>query len=243
MAKPYRGVFFDLGGTLFGYQGIGRSSMAVITEAAQRLNLDLSPREVGLAYRDASRAANARITQRDYYLHSELFEDTFAEFAHRVEREVDDELMQWFKDAQRNALLDSMELRSDCLDTLEELKSRGLYLSIVSNIDDDYLVPLVERSGLDSVLDHWTSSEEAQSCKPHARFFEVALEKAGCSADEVLFVGDSPEHDIDGAKAVGMRAVLIREADVTPPLQTGRKTLPPDHEIERLSELKDLVAS
>lgn len=243
MAKPYRGVFFDLGGTLFGYQGIGRSSMAVIEEAAQRLNLNLPLREVGMAYREASRAANARITQRDYYLHSELFEDTFVEFAQRVEREVDDELLEWFKDAQRNALLDHMELRSDCLDTLAELKSRGLYLSIVSNIDDDYLVPLVERSGLASLLDHWTSSEEAQSCKPHARFFEVALKKAGCSADEVLFVGDSPEHDIHGAKSVGMRAVLIREADFTPPLQTGRKTLAPDHEIATLSELKDIIAS
>jgi HAD superfamily hydrolase (TIGR01509 family) len=228
---------------LFGYQGIGRSSMAVIEEAAQRLDLNLPRREVGLAYRDASRAANARITQRDYYLHSELFEDTFVEFAQRLEREVDDELLEWFKAAQRDALLDNMVLRSDCLDTLAELKSRGLYLSIVSNIDDDYLVPLVERSGLNSLLDHWTSSEEAQSCKPHARFFEVALEKASCSANEVLFVGDSPEHDINGAKSVGMRAVLIREADVTPPLQTGQTTLAPDHEIETLSELKDLVAS
>ena len=217
--------------------------MAVIEEAAQRLGLNLPLREVGLAYRDASRAANARITQRDYYLHSELFEDTFVEFAQRLEREVDDELLEWFKAAQRDALLDNMVLRSDCLDTLAELKSRGLYLSIVSNIDDDYLVPLVERSGLNSLLDHWTSSEEAQSCKPHARFFEVALEKASCSADEVLFVGDSPEHDINGAKSVGMRTVLIREADVTPPLQTGQTTLAPDHEIETLSELKDLVAS
>ena len=242
MAKPYRGVFFDLGGTLFGYRGIGRSSMGVIEEAARRLNLDLPMREVGLAYRDASRAANARITQRDYYLHSELFEDTFAEFAQRVAREVDDELLEWFKEAQRDALVNNMKLRDDCLDTLAELKSRGLYLSIVSNIDDDYLMPLVERSGLDSLLDHWTSSEEAQSCKPHARFFEVALEKASCTADEVLFVGDSPEHDINGAKAVGMRAALIREPDTTPPLQTGRETLAPDHEIETLSELKDLVA-
>ena len=243
MAKPYRGVFFDLGGTLFGYQGIGRSSMAVIQEAARRLSLNLPLREVGLAYRDASRAANARMTQRDYYLHSDLFEDTFVEFAQRLEREVDNELLEWFKAAQRDALLDNMALRGDCLETLSELKSRGLYLSIVSNIDDDYLVPLVERSGLASLLDHWTSSEEAQSCKPHARFFEVALEKAGCTADEVLFVGDSPEHDIDGAKSAGMRAVLIREVDVTPPLQTGRKTLAPDHEIETLSELKDIVAS
>jgi FMN phosphatase YigB (HAD superfamily) len=115
--------------------------MAVIEEAARRLSLNLPLREVGLAYRDASRAANARMTQRDYYLHSDLFEDTFVEFAQRLEREVDNELLEWFKAAQRDALLDNMALRSDCLETLSELKSRGLYLSIVSNIDDDYLVP------------------------------------------------------------------------------------------------------
>ena len=132
-------------------------------------------------------------------------------------------------------------LREDCLDTLRALRERGLYLSIVSNIDDDHLFPMVERSGLNEVLDHWTSSEEARSCKPDPRFFELAMQKAGHSADQVLFVGDSPEHDVAGAKGVGMTTALIVEDGGAPPLQTGRATTAPDHQIRSLSELLELI--
>jgi FMN phosphatase YigB (HAD superfamily) len=101
---------------------------------------------------------------------------------------------------------------------------------------------MVTSSGLNQVLDHWTSSEEARSCKPDPGFFRLALEKAGCRAEDVLFVGDSPTHDIQGAKDMGMTAALITEGDTKPPLQNGRESTPPDHEIEALSDLIALVA-
>jgi putative hydrolase of the HAD superfamily len=134
-----------------------------------------------------------------------------------------------------------MKLREDCIPTLRALRERDLYLSIVSNIDDDYLFPLVEKWGLDQLLDHWTSSEEAKSCKPDPGFFELALQKSGVPAERVLFVGDSPEHDIQGARNMGMTSVLIVEDDNPPPLQTGDVEVEPHHEIRSLSELLSLV--
>ena len=103
------------------------------------------------------------------------------------------------------------------------------------------LEPLVERERLDRYLDHWTSSEAARSCKPHHRFFHVALEKSGLGAPDVLFVGDSPEHDIVGARAAGMRTALIVEDGVEPPLQTGREGAEADHTIRTLAEITTLV--
>mgnify|MGYP000860930190 CR=1 FL=1 len=101
----------------------------------------------------------------------------------------------------------------------------------------------MEREGLGRFLDHWTSSEAAQSCKPDRRFFEVALERSGLAAGEVLFVGDSPEHDIIGANAVGMRTALILDGGLPPPLQTGRINVSADHNIATLAELKDILAA
>ena len=104
------------------------------------------------------------------------------------------------------------------------------------------LEPLIAREGLDRYLAHWTSSETARSCKPDRRFFELALARASLPAAEVLFVGDSPEHDIAGAAATGMRTALIVDGGMEPPLQSGQVEVRPDHTVQRLAELIELVA-
>ena len=103
------------------------------------------------------------------------------------------------------------------------------------------LEPLVEREGLADPLNHWTSSEVALSCKPDQRFFAVALEKSGLSAEQVLFVGDSPEQDIVGANRAEMNTVLIVEDGIEAPLQARRRSVEPDHLIHAFNELKTLI--
>jgi HAD superfamily hydrolase (TIGR01509 family) len=241
MSSPYSAVFFDLGGTLFSYRDVGRWTFGALLASAKKLGVEAEGREIGRAYRDASHSANESYIDRPYYLHRDLFRDTFRLFAERLGGEASQDYLDFSVAALRDALVGNMVLRGDCLDTLRTLKAKGLYLSIVSNIDDDYLMPMVADSGLDAVLDHWTSSEEARSCKPDSGFFRLALQKAGCSAEQVLFVGDSPTHDIQGAKDIGMTAALIVEGDSKPPLQSSRESVPPDHEIRALSDLIALV--
>ena len=118
-------------------------------------------------------------------------------------------------DRQYAATLEAARLRPDCLDTLRALRARGVRTQIVSNIDDEQLDGLVARLGLDAVIDTWTSSESARSCKPDARIYQVALAAAGCDAGEVLFVGDTVEHDVVGPRAQGMRTALL-VADARP---------------------------
>ena len=236
-----RAVFFDLGGTLFSYRDAGRHTVALLGEAAARLGRDVEPRTAGAAYRRASRTCALRYSDHPFYLHRDLFRDTFRDFARELDRVPTEPFLDWFEDAQRTMLLETMTPRRDCLETLWKLRARGLYLSIVSNIDDDYLVPLVERWKLDQVLDAWTSSEEARSCKPDPAFFALAVAKARCRADRVVFVGDSPEHDIAGARAAGMTTVLLSEAGTTPPLQSGKTAVAADHQIATRSELLPLV--
>jgi len=241
MSTELRAIFFDLGGTLFSYRDVPRRSMPLILAAGERLGVTAEPRELGRAYRAASRDAFSEYAPRPYYLHRDLFRETYRGFAERLGAEATEDFLDWFHEAQRQVMIDGMELRDDCLDTLAELRKRGLGTSIVSNIDDDYLIPMVEQSGLHEVLDHWMSSEEAKSCKPDPGFFEHALEKQGCRAGEVLFVGDSREHDIVGARGVGMTSVLIVEPGVSAPTGESLPTADPHHEINQLAELIELV--
>ena len=139
-------------------------------------------------------------------------------------------------------MVEYLPIRDECKDTLQSLRDKGLYLSIVSNIDDDYLDPLVDKHDLHDYLDHWTSSEEAQSCKPDTAIYHYCLKKAGLHKDEVLFVGDSLHHDVAGAAAVGMRSVRIVEEGVATPLTQGLKvTADPTFEITSLDELIPIV--
>ena len=165
MSATYQAVFFDLGGTLFSYRGLRRGS-SLIVDAARRLGVESEPRALGRAYRAASQQAYARLAPQRFYLHRDLFRDTFRSFARELGRDPPEELVSWYEGAQRESLLEHMQPMDDCLEVLNAMRARGLYLSIVSNIDDDLLLPLVEKWGLDQLLDDWTSSEEARSCKP-----------------------------------------------------------------------------
>ena len=172
---------------------------------------------------------------------SNVDDGELAQAAHRVWQRADEALTDWYLDAHQTCVFGSLELKADCLETLKALRAQGLYVSIVSNIDEDMLTTLVAREALGPLLDHWTSSEEAQSCKPHRGFFEYCLRKSGLPAAEILFVGDSPEHDIEGAAAMGMQTALILDVGMPPPLQAGRASVAPQHTISHLRELTSIV--
>jgi putative hydrolase of the HAD superfamily len=238
-----KGMLFDLGGTLFSYarqRGMGHA----IFEAAEALGLKEERRKIGSAWQTASESVMRDFSKRDYFLHRDLFLDTLESFASSFDVSVPKHVAERFHEMQLAAVVDHLPIRPDCLETLRALKAKGVYLAIVSNIDDDYLDPLVEKHGLDELLDHWTSSEEAQSCKPHTGIYQYALKKAGLGSDETLFVGDSLQHDIAGASAAGLRSARIIEEGVTTPLTSGLKIrAQPDYEIAELAQLIEIVES
>ena len=201
----------------------------------------LEPGRVGTAYKEATRDAYLALQERPYYLHRELFEDTWRRFARALGAEPSEKWVNDLIDSQRAVVTEQFSLRDDCVETLAELRAAGLRVSVVSNIDDDYLHPMIARAGLSDVLHHWTSSEEARSCKPDAGIYRYACAKAGCAPEQVLFVGDSPEQDITGARALGMTTVLLREEGAAPPGSGVGASAEPHHHITRLSEVLPLA--
>jgi putative hydrolase of the HAD superfamily len=96
----------------------------------------------------------------------------------------------------------------DAAPALAELRALGVRLVCVSNWD--YSLPdVLARVGLADELDGVVTSAAVGARKPDPRLFEAALEVAGCAADEALHVGDTPTEDVEGARAAGIRALLI----------------------------------
>ena len=98
------------------------------------------------------------------------------------------------------------ELYDDALPALEEVRRHGLKIGLLSNSSRN-LEDFVVHHGLsaDAVL---TSGAHGKT-KPHESIFRAMLGLLGVEAVEAVMVGDTLRDDIDGALAVGMRAVLL----------------------------------
>lgn len=101
---------------------------------------------------------------------------------------------------------DKFTLYDDVLPVLAELRGHGLKLGVISNGSRD-LEEFVRHHALE--LDCAVGSRDFGRTKPHPDIFRRALEVLGVEAGETAMVGDSLEDDIEGARALGMRAFLL----------------------------------
>jgi HAD superfamily hydrolase (TIGR01549 family) len=122
--------------------------------------------------------------------------------------------------------------RVDAVKRLREIYRMGL----LSNFDDSRTGwEIMDDTGVRSAFEAIIISADVGMRKPNPKIFERMLEMLKLNAPEVLFVGDTPHHDVAGAKRVGMAAAWIRRHAL--PLPEG---LPqPDYIIDDLAELPD----
>jgi putative hydrolase of the HAD superfamily len=105
---------------------------------------------------------------------------------------------------------ENFELYEDVLPVFDELRAADLRLAVVSNgIRDLTAFVAHHQLAVDAVVD----SRSHGRVKPHPTIFRTALDRLGVSADEAVMVGDSIEEDIEGARALGMRAILVDRED------------------------------
>jgi HAD superfamily hydrolase (TIGR01549 family) len=134
-------------------------------------------------------------------------------------------------------------LYDDVEPVLRTLAGAGLRIGLISNTQRplDVFATHFELGGLISTA---VSSAEHGFLKPHPAIFEAALASIGVPAAEAVMVGDSVKHDIEGARQVGMRAILVRRNGdgLSSPLQhslgPGYGDVPV---IQSLSELPGLL--
>ena len=114
----------------------------------------------------------------------------------------------------------NFDLYDDVVPVLEMLRENGLGIGLISNGQRD-LEEFARHHRLD--VDIAVGSKSHGWTKPHASIFEKALDALGVSVLEAVMVGDSVEDDIVGARALGMRAILL-DRDERYPRQHERIT-------------------
>ena len=118
--------------------------------------------------------------------------------------------------------------------TLRELRSAGYKLVVVSNANGT-LHYKFERLGLAPLVDVLIDSALEGVEKPDPRIFQIALERSNSKAGTTVHVGDFYNIDVAGARAAGLRPVLVDERDLHRDADCDR--------IKSIAELPELLAA
>jgi putative hydrolase of the HAD superfamily len=99
-------------------------------------------------------------------------------------------------------------LFGDAVPTIEEFRSRGLKVGVISNFEG-WLKALLDVLEIRELFDTVAISGDLGWEKPDARIFEWAMEQVGVTPETALHVGDSPNFDAQPAHDLGMTGVLL----------------------------------
>jgi putative hydrolase of the HAD superfamily len=198
-------IFFDAVGTLLHpdppaptvYAAVGRRYGSRLDEATIRVRFRAAFRRQEEAdYTDNLRTDEAREVARWQAIVREVLDDvTDAELCFR-------ELYAHF------ARADAWRCELETAEVFAPLAARGHMLGIASNFDHR-LRGLVEALPAFGPIRYLVISSEIGWRKPAPAFFEEMCRQAACPSEQILYVGDDPVNDYEGARAVRMQSVLF----------------------------------
>lgn len=209
--REIRGVFFDVFGTLILYPE-GKRLEVQFSEQAARLGLSISPEEfVGAfpvlrehirlkALWDPSFAKMKKAERRAFweYLYAQLLR--LVGVKRNIEKHAAGMFVEYIFDS-------GFVLNPEAPVLLQALRPH-FTLGIISNAPTR-LREILDRENLSSLVDVVVISSEVGAEKPDPEIFKIALEKAGITPSEAVYVGDSLMVDVAGAKRVGMTPILL----------------------------------
>jgi putative hydrolase of the HAD superfamily len=118
------------------------------------------------------------------------------------------------------------------LDTLARL-AQHFHLGVISNGNAD-----IDHIGVGALFDFSVSAHEAGVAKPHSDIFKLAVKKAQCQAHEMIYIGDDPVCDIQGAKQAGLHTIWYN-----PKVLTWQGSGYPKYWIPHHNELETQIAT
>jgi len=223
-----KAISFDADGTLWDFEKVMRHSLHYVLEELKKLDPNAANiLDVEKMIKIRNRVADelkGRVTN---------LEDVRFEAFRRTLRDIgrpNDVLASHLNQVYLKHRFEDIELFSDVLPALKAL--RGTYtLGILSN-GNSY----PERCGLEGMFKFVVFSQDYGVEKPNPRLFQTAVEKAGCSKEQLLHVGDSLQDDVMGAINVGIKCVWLNRKQAE--INLNSKI---DYEISSLLELLEIL--
>ena len=201
-----RAVCFDLDGTLFDHAGAARAGATHFLEG-----LGSAATERALDAWSAAEAEQFERWRSGQISFQEQRRERLRAVLPRLGAELprDDAALDRLFEGYLRSYRASWRLFPGSASLLRELRAGGYRLGLLTNGTDEQQRDKLGRTGLDSAFDAVCVSERIGFQKPDARAFLTLADELDADAADCLFVGDDADRDIAGARAAGMRAVLV----------------------------------
>jgi HAD superfamily hydrolase (TIGR01549 family) len=207
-----RAAFFDLGGTLIPKACEVEGNLATLAAAKGRFGLPGTPETLVDRFWDVLRPVFPAQAKRWSPIRDVLM-DALDPFLAPFGRTPTLEDREWFWEVWLRSHVGAVRPAPYAREVVDNLRRAGLHVGLLSDVDDDFLVPALRRLAMADAFDSVTTSGREGVGKPNRRLFEVALARADTVPALAVYVGDSAERDVGGAKAVGMYAVFLGPAE------------------------------
>ena len=231
-----KAIFFDLYGTLVGFHP---SRFEIQSLACERFGLSPSPEGILKGYG----IADAFMTKQNTLMPVRKMnqEEAFYFFC-KYERlvlsgsdiEVDLDKAGKIWNHIKTIPYD-LNIYEDVIPVLKDLRCQGVKVGLLSNMNQSGN-SLIEKFGLENLVDFAVTSSEVRSEKPHPPMFMEALRQAGSTKATSVHVGDQIDSDVKGASDVGIYPVLIDRDDI-------HKCFNACPRIKNLPEIHDVLES
>ncbi len=241
MYAHMKAVIFDLGHTLIDYYHDWAGPEERIVSRLYRLSREAGGRMEETEFRRAALITLQR--NRDRKLHEMLeipLEIVLENLLGGAGCQIDEGLIQDGLELFYEALKEDRCLVPGTVEMLESVKGRGYSIGLISDVawglPSEYPLRDMKHFGLDGYFDDMIFSSDVGLRKPNPRLFKMALLNLGADRDGSMYVGNSLQADVQGAKSVGIMAVLKKSGYFQPD-----DTIVPDHVVDDWKDLESLL--
>ena len=205
--------------------------IAVMAEICDRQGLTADPSDMWHRFIRISTGARSATSSQPFLTMTELWTAQFQKLFRqmRLDGNVPEAI------AHLRQGLAEADAFPEALPTVEALRPH-YRLAVLSNADDDFLLPCLRRNRLQ--FETIVSSEEAKAAKPDPAIFRTISERLDIPPEFILYVGDNPLVDIVGSRAAGLPAAWVNRSGMRRP----RAAPTPDIMVSSLSQLLPILA-
>ncbi len=222
-----KAIIFDLDNTLIDFMGAKLTSCKASIDAMIDAGLKINKKKA------------TKILFELYSQYGIEYNRIFQKFLLQTTGKIDMKTLSSAIVAYRKVQADYHKPYSGVYQVLENLRKR-YKLAIVSDAPALKAWLRLTEMGIQNYFDFVVTFSDTRKTKPHRLPFKTAIKKLGLRPQEILFVGDQPQRDIKGAKAVGMITALA-EYGLQEKYKKYLKDNKPDYVLKRIEDIQKIV--
>lgn len=219
-----KAIVFDLDNTLVDFMAMKRQAIDAAIDAMVDAGLELERTEI--------KGRIDAIYKERGIEYQQVFDDLITDIFQKIDHRVLASGIIAYRRAREAALKPYPHVTA----TLMELSRRGIKLALLSDAPSREAWLRLCYINFHHIFSNVVTFDDTGERKPSPKPFKKALELLGVEPHEALMVGDWPERDIKGAKAVGMKTAFARYGDTF-----GTTEHDADYELKDVSQLLKII--